>query len=145
MRRPLAFTLLALTTSAPLVLSFSACSSSTTSVSTTSDASADGASEGATPGAFELEVPCKDAADALYGDPGTLPKDKGAIIKCTKATDIAKADLEARAKANDGYTGKPFTSGAKVYKVLYRTERGDPKSTPGYSAAMVYVPDTPRD
>jgi predicted esterase len=31
-----------------------------------------------------------------------------------------------------------------VYRVLYRTERGDPNGTPGYSSALVLLPDTPR-
>jgi pimeloyl-ACP methyl ester carboxylesterase len=45
---------------------------------------------------------------------------------------------------NIGYVGKPFTSGAHVYRILYRTERGDPNNSPGYSSARVFIPDTPR-
>src|SRR6202034_1336554 len=43
------------------------------------------------------------------------------------------------------YTGKAFTSGAHVYRILYRTERGDPNDTPGYSSALVFIPTTPRE
>jgi hypothetical protein len=45
---------------------------------------------------------------------------------------------------NQAYTGKPVTSGAILYRILYRTERGDTASSPGYSSAKVFIPDTPR-
>jgi pimeloyl-ACP methyl ester carboxylesterase len=90
-----------------------------------------------------IAVPCADAEAAVFGDPGMLPAEKGAIIKCFQGRKIAKADLEAQARAN-GYTGKAFTSGAKVFKISYRTERGDLAKTPGYSSAIVMLPDTPR-
>jgi pimeloyl-ACP methyl ester carboxylesterase len=113
----------------------------------------DGAVDGGAGGGFALEVPCTDAPDDVYKDPGALPSEKGAIIKCAKYKDITKADLEAEARKDNtddggvpfpGYSGKAFTSGAHVYRVLYRTERGDTKNTAGYSSALVYVPDTPR-
>lgn len=90
-----------------------------------------------------LAIPCGDTEDAVYGAPGTLPSDKGAIIKCAPGERYTKEALEARARAN-GYTGKPLTSGAKVYRVMYRTERGDAANTAGYTSAIVYLPDTPR-
>jgi pimeloyl-ACP methyl ester carboxylesterase len=111
-------------------------------------------------GSYALQVPCNDAVADIYKDPGTLPADKGAIIKCAKDSDISMADLEAAAKKGDpasvdtayalggpatpGYSGKPFTSGAHVYRVLYRTERGDTNNTAGYASALVFIPDTPR-
>ncbi|MBL8613223.1 MAG: alpha/beta fold hydrolase [Myxococcales bacterium] len=118
-----------------------ACSSSDTPGSS-SGSSADGGSDAPAAAAFDLAVACADSIDAVYGDPGALPADKGAIIKCAKDKDIPKADLEAAAKAEEGYEGKPFTSGAKTFRILYRTERGNGKA--GYSSAIVYVPDTPR-
>jgi alpha-beta hydrolase superfamily lysophospholipase len=74
---------------------------------------------------------------------------KGAILKCAHDQDFTAAALLAAASAPDdagdtGYKGRPFTSGARVYRVLYRTERGDAKGTPGYSSALVLLPDTPR-
>ena len=90
-----------------------------------------------------LAIACADAEAAVYGDPGALPAEKGAIIKCSKGARIDKAALEAKARAN-GYTGQEFTSGAKVYRVLFRTERGDAANSAGYSSAIVYLPDTPR-
>lgn len=90
-----------------------------------------------------LAITCTDTEASIYTDPGALPADKGAIIRCAKGDRIDKAALHARAKAN-GFVGKAFTSGAKIYRVLYRTERGGPGEKPGYSSAIVYLPDTPR-
>lgn len=131
------------------------CSSSSSGGGATPDGGGtDGTVDGGG-GGFSLEVPCTDAPDDVYKDPGaTLPADRGAILKCAKYKDISKADLEAEARKDNsddsgdqpfpGYSGKAFTSGAHVYRILYRTERGDTKKTPGYSAALLYVPDTPR-
>jgi pimeloyl-ACP methyl ester carboxylesterase len=111
----------------------------------------------------QLEIACADLPASIYADPGALPATNGTIIHCTKDPDIAQADLEAAARAAEpasggsedagaedagagtpGYSGKAFTSGAHVYRVLYRTERGDDAGTPGYSSAIVYIPITPR-
>ena len=106
-----------------------------------------GADTGPMVGALALEVPCGDAMAAVFGDPGALPgvdpKLRGNIVKCTKGADIGKDALLAAAKA-DGYVGRPFTSGAHVYRILYRTERGTEPPTPGVSTAVVFIPDTPR-
>jgi pimeloyl-ACP methyl ester carboxylesterase len=105
---------------------------------------------------YALEVPCSDLPDNVYKDPGALPAEKGAILKCAPYKVFSKAELEAVARSGEaesspdagngtpGYSGRPFTSGATVYRVLYRTERGDPNNTPGYSSALVFIPDTPR-
>jgi alpha-beta hydrolase superfamily lysophospholipase len=108
----------------------------------------DGGQEGAAndgpsvaPGSFTLEVSCNDKVDDVYGDPGKLPDEKGAILKCAHDKDLTKDQLTSGAP---DYKGKPFTTGAKIYRVLYRTERGDDAKTAGYSSATVFVPDTPR-
>ena len=99
---------------------------------------------------FALGVPCTDTVNSVYGDPGDVSaQHKGAILKCAHDQDIPVAMLESLARAGDdagslGYSGKAFTSGAHVYRVLYRTERGDSNNTPGYSSALVLLPDTPR-
>lgn len=90
-----------------------------------------------------LAIACTDASDAIYGPWSALPDEKGAILKCAKDAPIAKADLEVKAKAA-GYVGAPFTSGAKVYRILFRTERGSTPVLAGASSALVYLPDTPR-
>lgn len=91
-------------------------------------------------------VPCADGADAVYADPGAVPTDpesRGKILKCSKGEELAKEALQGEL-TRLGYTGKPITSGARTFKVLYRTTRGDAASTAGYSSAIVYVPTTQR-
>jgi pimeloyl-ACP methyl ester carboxylesterase len=105
-------------------------------------------------GNFQIEVTCTDDPSSIYGDPGTLPTTAGAIIKCGHYEDITQASLLAQAQTPDldtdggvsvpGYSGPAFISGAHVYRVLYRTERGDTNNTAGYSSALVFLPDTPR-
>ena len=115
-------------------LLLAACSSSSPSRVTAGDAAADAAAP------FSLDS-CTDALAAIYADPGALPADLGAIIKCSKDKDLTAADLKAGAP---NHVGKAFTSGAHVYHVLYRTTRGDEAKTAGTSSAMVYLPDAPR-
>ncbi len=122
------------------------------------DAGSDAVASDATVGGTYLPEgnPCTDSIASVYADPGdvsTTPK--GAILKCAHDQDFTAAALLAAAQASGdagtpgdggtpGYAGRPFTSGAHVYRVLYRTERGDPAGTAGYSSALVLLPDTPR-
>lgn len=89
---------------------------------------------------------CTDAVDSVYGDPGPLTADpaaRGAIVKCAKDPELTKEALQAKL-GELGYAGKPLTSGARVYRISYRTERGNAASTPSVSSAIVYVPLVPR-
>jgi len=101
-------------------------------------------------GTFMPEIACTDTIDSVYADPGDVSsKPKGAILKCAKDKDMSAADLTAAVDVADdagnrAYTGPAFTSGAHVYRILYRTTRGDPKSSPGYSSALLLLPETPR-
>ena len=118
-------------------LSLSACSSDKTETpgTTTTGSALD------TP-----SVACTDAVDSIYGDPGALAADpaaRGNIIKCAKDPDVTKEALQAKI-GELGYAGKPLTSGAQVYRISYRTERGDAASTPSVSSAIVYIPTVPR-
>lgn len=94
----------------------------------------------ATPG-----VPCADAADSVYADPGALTagdENRGKILKCAPGTNLTTAQIQAemtRLGAVD-----PVTSGARVFKVLYQTTRGDAAHATGYSSAIVYMPTVPR-
>ena len=114
--------------------------------STTSDAGA----EAAAPGSFAPEIACTDTIASIYADPGDVSsKAKGAILRCAHDKDMTAAELTAAVNVADdagnlAYSGPAFTSGAKVYRVLYRTERGDPKKTPGYSSALLLLPEKPR-
>ncbi|MDP9149282.1 MAG: alpha/beta fold hydrolase [Myxococcota bacterium] len=125
-----------------------ACSSS--SRPNAAAAGADAGPDARATGEFLAELPCSDGIDSVYADPGDVSgAPKGAILKCARGPDIARDDLLAAAAAAykggaPGYSGKPFTSGAHVYRVLYRTERGDLANTAGYSSALVLLPDTPR-
>ncbi len=91
-------------------------------------------------GPVALEIPCDDAVAALYGDPGALPEEKGAIIFCVPDGALSAADID-EALAASGYAGPAATSGATVLRVLYRTTRGN--GDPGTSTALVYLPDAP--
>ena len=93
--------------------------------------------------AIALANACTDSLDSIYGDPGSLAGPRGAILKCAHEKDFSSAELEALARKS-GYSGRPFTSGARAYRVVFRTERGDAAGSPGYSSASVLVPDTPR-
>jgi len=108
-----------------------------------------GGGDGAAAAGITPALPCTDSIDSVYADPGDVSaQPKGAILKCAFDKDISAADLQGAINADDGgdppYKGKAFTSGAHVYRVLYRTERGDPKNSPGYSSALVLLPDHPR-
>ncbi len=150
------FALASLATCAALSSAWMACSSSDeTSGSKDAGPATEGGNGDAAPaGIFTLAIPCTDSIASLYGDPGPLPAGKGDIIKCAIDTDIAKADMQTIANnaittddppaTEITYQGKKFTSGAHVYRILYRTERGDTANTPGYSVAKVLIPDTPR-
>jgi hypothetical protein len=100
---------------------------------------------------FDLGIPCSDASDSLYGDPGELPAEKGAILRCVDDGTLTKDDVAARLadlKVVTSYEGDAVTNlydgpaplaGVHTYRVLYRTERGN--GDPGYSVAAMYVPD----
>lgn len=123
---------------ASAVVPFVACTSS-------NPVGGDAGGDGAAPLTLDVTGACADSADAVYQAPPAdfASKPKGDILRCAKDGPIAMADLEAQAR-KDGYKGRAFTSGAKVYRVMYRTERGDAASSPGYSSAAVYLPDAPR-
>ena len=157
-RAALALGLVALTAAAGGV--GAACSSSSGKSSPGTDSGTDsstveggggeaGGGEGGSAG-FAPTIPCTDSIASVYADPGDVSKlAKGAIIKCAHDQDLTASALLALAQVQDAfmtppYSGKPFTSGAHVYRVLYRTERGDPANSPGYSSALVLLPDTPR-
>lgn len=135
----LLFVLLA--TSAACVATASCSSDDSTPATPTDGGAGDAATAELTPSSA-----CTDAVDAIYGDPGALaadPAKRGDVLKCVKDPDITKDALQA--KINElKYAGKPLTSGAHVYRISYRTERGDAASTPSASSAIVYIPDTPR-
>lgn len=88
-----------------------------------------------------LAIACADPIESVYGDPGALPDAKGAILRCATDGTLTRDQIQAALDA-ESYVGEPMRSGAKVFRVLYRTERAN--GDPGYSVAMVYVPTQPR-
>jgi alpha-beta hydrolase superfamily lysophospholipase len=100
---------------------------------------------------FSLGVPCQDDAADLYGDPGDLPDGPGEIVRCADDGVMTQAEiadllagLSADSSAEEGgvlntYQGQMPEGGAHLYRVLYRTERGN--GDPGASVAVMYVPD----
>jgi len=98
--------------------------------------------KGAPPGdGHPLAIECSDTLESIYGEPGELPDKKGAILRCAPDGELTSAEIQARLDT-ESYQGEPMRSGAKVFRVLYRTERGN--GDPGYSVAAVYVPNVPR-
>jgi pimeloyl-ACP methyl ester carboxylesterase len=102
-----------------------------------------GAVDDAGPDLFAPQVRCDDDLATLYDNPGPLTVDRGSLLRCATDAPISRQALQDSRNA-DGYVGAPFTSGAKVFRVVFRTERGDDAKSAGYSSAVVYVPDTPR-
>lgn len=101
-------------------------------------------------GGFTLKtpaLPCADAPQSVYDAPSSpLVADaqkRGDLLRCGVDPELSKDTIAAKL-GEVGYKGKPPTSGARVYRVSFQTERGDAKSTPGASSGLVYVPDTPR-
>lgn len=91
-------------------------------------------------------IPCTDPPETVYANPGSLSADanaRGELLRCAKEADLGKDAMQAKA-TELGYGGRSFTSDAQVYRISYRTERGDSPSTPSVSSAFVYIPKTPR-
>lgn len=105
-----------------------------------------GTTDGGDGGGADLttpSLPCSDSVDSIYGDPGPLTAENGSLLKCTKDPDLTKDAMQAKLAAA-GYTGRPLTSSAKVYRVSYVTKRGNDAKTPAVSSAAVFIPETPR-
>ncbi len=126
MRRPL-FALLAV----PMLATVFACSSD----------------DAADPFALRLGADAKDSIDSIYADPGTLPaydrSQRGVIVKFAKDTDRSVEDLQ-KLLTTAKYDGPAVTSGATVYRISYRTERGDKNNTGVVASAWLHVPTKPR-
>jgi len=92
-------------------------------------------------------LPCADAPNSVYDAPSSpLVADaakRGDLLRCGQDPELSK-DTIASKLTEVGYKGKAPTSGARVYRVLFQTERGDTKNTPAASSGLVYIPDTPR-
>lgn len=128
-----------------VMLATAACSSSSdpsavptdTGVAETSgDAIVDGG------GASLLEIACGDDATSTFAAPATITGAKGTILRCARDLSIDKDKMLVAAQA-DGYVGKAFVSGAHLYRLTFVTERATEPPTPGFSSAILWLPDNP--
>lgn len=128
-----------------LPVSLIACSDPAPATPPSIDAGADASSE--TPAADLaqfVDVPCTDSLESIYGAPPADFADKplGAVLRCAPEEAIGAAEIDAILKTAE-VDHAPSTSGARVYRILYRTERGTNPPIPGYATASVLMPDTP--
>lgn len=83
---------------------------------------------------------CEDALADIYVTPSGGGA-RGAIVRC--ATGMAMTPAEVDATMDDeGAEGVSATTGVRVYKLAYRTVRGD--GSPAVTTATVWLPDEPR-
>ena len=88
-----------------------------------------------------LAVACADAPDAFAPPTGT----PGDVLRCAKIEELDAPALEARSRAYLGDAPhRGYTSGAHVYRVLYRTTRATVPASAGVASALVYLPTVPR-
>ncbi len=101
--------------------------------------------DAAPPRADQPAIACEDALDAAYVTPVGLPpltsEQRGDVVRCAPDTGYASAGDAQAAIAAKGIA-LTATSGARVYRILYRTTRGD--GSAGVSSARVYLPTVPR-
>jgi pimeloyl-ACP methyl ester carboxylesterase len=90
-----------------------------------------------------LELDCDDPIDAIYEDASGLAGDPGDVLRCAPDGTLGRSELQARLDSH-GWSASEVTSAIRMYRVLYRTERGDPAGSAGTSSALVLLPDTPR-
>ena len=96
---------------------------------------------------LELVVPCNDSLEQVYLTPTGLPAldaaHQGDLLRCAAdhALDLDGAGVDAVLAGEGIALGAP-ASGVAVYRVAFRTFRGDGRE--GASTARVYVPTAPR-
>ncbi len=87
-------------------------------------------------------VPCGDTLDHVYVTPALPPMTtaaRGDLVRCALDGPTTLAEVKAQV-ADKGLT-TPMTTGVTIYRVAFRTERGD--GSPGVSTARVYLPVAP--
>jgi len=108
------------------------------------DAIGDDEEASAPPRADVPAIACTDSLDDVYVTPSNLPPmtsaTRGDIVRC--ATDFALPLPSVQTQTNGKGLTTTMTSSVSVYRVAFRTTRGD--GSPGVSTARVYLPETPR-
>ena len=91
-------------------------------------------------------IECSDSMTDVYVPPGSLPAmtnaTRGDVVRCAPDSTLAISDVQT-AIAGAGDTGVTATSGVNLFRVAYRTYRGN--GTEGMSSARVYLPTTPHE
>lgn len=93
-------------------------------------------------GGLALEVACADAVKAIDEDASGLKGGAGDVLRCAPDGTLSRDELQAKLDGY-GWSSRAVTSGVRKYRVLYRTERGDPAKTIATSSALVLLPATP--
>jgi hypothetical protein len=110
----------------------------------------------ATPDAAEAEaapppdesapaVACSDGVPDVYQPPGGLPPmspaHRGDVVRCAPDSTLSTSDVTT-ALQTAGVTGAAVKSGVNLYRIGFRTERGN--GSEGMSSARVYLPQAPK-
>ncbi len=107
------------------------------------DASLDSATDASVPRADVPAITCTDIISDVYITPNNLPpmtnSTRGDIVRCAADPTIALPTVQSKVNAK-GITTK-MTSSVSLYRVSFRTTRGD--GSAGASTARVYLPTTP--
>ncbi len=84
---------------------------------------------------------CDDALADIYTTPAGSG-DRGDVVRCAAGMAMTADEVDA-AMDGEGAEGVSATTGVHVYKIAYRTVRGD--GSPAVTTATVWLPDTPRE
>ncbi|HEY4121408.1 MAG TPA: lipase family protein, partial [Byssovorax sp.] len=88
-------------------------------------------------------IACADSITNVYVTPTGLPSMtdalRGDVVRCSKDSDVALADVAAEVLSKGVTT--TMTSPVAIYRIAFRTERGD--GSAGVSTARVYLPQAP--
>ena len=89
-------------------------------------------------------IPCTDTLATVYqtptGLPPMTPTTRGDVIRCALDASLPLATVQSEVTAK-GIVNTPMTSAVTLYRIEFRTERGD--GSAGASTARVYLPQTP--
>ena len=109
-----------------------------------SGTSGDAAVDAGTPRADIPGVACSDPIADVYVTPASLPPltsaARGDVVRCAMDSTLSVSDVQT-AVTGAGDTGVTADSGVSIYRVAFRTTRGNGDA--GISSARVYLPSAP--
>ncbi len=105
---------------------------------------AGGASDGGTDARVAAPIVCTDLVSDAYTAPANLPElidaRRGDVVRCAPDTNIDSPSM--RSRVTSAGVGMDVTSGAKSYRVAFRTRKFD--GSPTLSSARIFVPTASR-